>query len=243
MIRDREERAFPGQAHQPVFQRAPVVLAEHGQEDGVAQPALGRIPVDVEVGRIRARRSVLEHVPPPRVTAPRDGHVVGHDVEDLPEPVSREREAQTGVTVGAAQLFVHPRVVDDVVAVRASGHGLQVRGAIEVCDTEVGQIAGDVRRVVEGESALELDAVRRVRRISPRRSVDLGIERHRAVRTQEQCPRSHHAEAEAIEKSGLVAVALWHSSTAPSQAKGLVDSWSDLPSGSVTGTCVADLSP
>ena len=178
VIGHREHRALAVQAERPRLQRAPVVLAQHRQQHGVAQAALRRIPVDVEVRRVAAGRPVLQHVPPPGVAAGGDGHVVGHHVEDLSEPVPGQREAEPRVALGPAQLLVHAAVIDHVVAVDAAGHRLQIRRAIEVADPEIGEVAGDVDGVVEREPAVELDAVGRARRIRPRGPVAFGIERH-----------------------------------------------------------------
>jgi hypothetical protein len=102
------------------------VVAEDRQQHAVAQVRLGMGPFDVEVGSEAARRPVLEDVPPPRVVGT-DGHVVGHDVEHLAEPELTERLAERPVTRLPAQLRADAVVVDDVVAVRRAGHGLEDR--------------------------------------------------------------------------------------------------------------------
>jgi hypothetical protein len=137
-----EAAALAHQGELARFEHATVVVAENGHEHGVAQLRLGRLPVDVEVGRVAARGAVLEHVPPPRVVASRDRHVVGDHVDDLSEPVCTERGDQPGMRVGAAQLGVQVGVVDDVVAMRAAGRGLEERRAVEVADAEVAQVVG-----------------------------------------------------------------------------------------------------
>ncbi len=65
------------------FQDAAVVVAENGHQHVGRQLPLGGIPVDVEIGGVAARWSVFEDVPPPRVRPAVDGHVIGHDVEQL----------------------------------------------------------------------------------------------------------------------------------------------------------------
>ncbi len=85
------ERAALALEDQPAGLEDPaVVVAEYGDEHGVAQLGLGALPVHVEVGRPPARRTVLQHVAPPGV-AGGDGHVVGHDVEYLAETGGRQR--------------------------------------------------------------------------------------------------------------------------------------------------------
>ena len=67
------------------LEHPPVVVTEYGEQDRASQPSLGRIPVDVEMERVRAVAAELEHRPPPRVLRG-GGHVVGNDVEHDPEP-------------------------------------------------------------------------------------------------------------------------------------------------------------
>ncbi len=151
-------------AHQlqlAVLQHPAVVVAQDGQQHGVAQPGLGGVPVDVEVGGVAARRAVLQHVPPPGVLPLGDRHVVGDDVEHLPEPLLAQRRAEPRVGLLAAQLLVDPRGIDHVVPMRAAPRRLEVRRAVEMADPEIGEIAGDRRGVVEAEVGAELDAIGR----------------------------------------------------------------------------------
>ena len=119
----------------PGFEHAAVMVAEDRQEYAIAQSALGRVPVDVEVRRIAAGWAVLQHIPPPRVLGARDRHMIGHNVEHLAEPMTAERLAEAGVGLSPAQLLIEAVGVHDVIAMRAPPAGLQIRRAIEVTDT------------------------------------------------------------------------------------------------------------
>ena len=141
------------------FQHPAVVVAEHRQQDLVEQAFLGRVPLHVEVAREGARRAVLEHVPPPGVRGPGDAHVVGDDVEDLPDPARVQGGQQPPVAVRAPELGVDAAVVDHVVAVPAPRGGLQVGRGVEVTHPEVGQVVDHGRGVVEGEAGVKLQAV------------------------------------------------------------------------------------
>ncbi len=140
-----------------------IVVAEDGNEYVAKQLVLRRIPVDVEERGVGTVGAVLEDVPPPRVGAVVDGHVVGHDVENVAHPVLCEGCEQTFVRLGPPELLVDARVVDDVVTVRAAGARLQVGRAVEVTYPEVCKIGDDRRGVVEAEAGVKLHTVGRTR--------------------------------------------------------------------------------
>ena len=146
------------------LQHPAVVVAEDGHEDHVAQPLLGRVPLDIEVARVAARLPVLEHVPPPRVLRPRDRHVVGHQVDDMAQAVLAQRRDQPPVTLRTPQLAVHAPRIHDVIAVPAAGCRLQVRRGVDVADAERGKVAGDACERVEPGVRRQLDAVGRPQR-------------------------------------------------------------------------------
>ncbi len=50
-------------------------------------------------------------------------------------------------------------MIDDVVAVLRAGRGLQNRAGIEIGDPQVGEIARNVRRGVEGEILVQLHPI------------------------------------------------------------------------------------
>ena len=67
-----------------------VMVSQYRQHDQMVQFAFWGHPLHVEIGRISARLSVLQHIPPPEIVLPADGHVVGHDVEKESEVVCAE---------------------------------------------------------------------------------------------------------------------------------------------------------
>ncbi len=82
--------------------------------------------------------------------------MVGNYVDHLAQAARRQRIEEALVSLGAAQFVVDPTVIDDVVAVGAAGRGLQVRRCVDVADTQLGQVAGDVGRRIEPEAFMEL---------------------------------------------------------------------------------------
>ena len=68
-----------------------VMVSQYRQHDLMVQFAFRGHPLHVEIGRISARLPVLQHIPPPEIVLPADGHVVGHDVEKESEVVRAER--------------------------------------------------------------------------------------------------------------------------------------------------------
>lgn len=106
-----------------------------------------------------AGRPVLQHVPPPGVLAGADGHVIGHDVQQMPQALGAQGSTQAGVCRLAADLGVDMMRVDHVVAVRAPGRGLQRGGGVEMADAQRAQIVGNGRRVVQAKAGMELQAI------------------------------------------------------------------------------------
>ena len=159
VVADAERPAPPLHGQLPRLQHPAVVVAEDRHQHRGRQLVLRRVPVDVEMGRVPARRPVLQHVPPPGVGPAGQRHVVGHDVEHLAESRLRQPPGQPAVGGLAAELGVEPAVVDDVVTVRAALGRLQVGRAVQVTHAEAGQVAGDGGSVVEGEAGMQLDAV------------------------------------------------------------------------------------
>src|SRR6266566_6378098 len=56
------------------------MILQDREENLVAQPLLGRIPLYVEIGSIPAERPVLESVPPPGIERSGDRHMIWNDV-------------------------------------------------------------------------------------------------------------------------------------------------------------------
>lgn len=63
----------------------------------------------------------------------------------------------------APKLIVHFVVIDDIVAVLASGRGLQIRRAIDMRNAELVEIIREAGGIVEAEIRVQLKPVRRNR--------------------------------------------------------------------------------
>src|SRR5215469_9637848 len=159
VVADQEADAVASEEEPARLQLAAVVVGQHRDQDRVFELRLWRAPVDVEVGCVPAGSAVLQHVPPPAVVAAGNGHVVGDDIQQLAEAIHAKAVAEPGVSLLAPQLGVDARGVDHVVAVAAARRCLQVGGAVEMADTEPGQVVGDGRGFVEAEARVELEAV------------------------------------------------------------------------------------
>ena len=131
-----------------------------------------RRPVDVEPAGVRRGGAVLQHLH--RTWLPvlrrRHGHVVGHDVDDEPRPCCAQRLDHPVERLRHRRLVVEHRVVDDVVAVRRPGAGLQDRRQVDVRDAEPGQVRRQRRDVVEAEAGPQLQPVGRGRGASWRQA-------------------------------------------------------------------------
>ena len=104
--------------------------------------------------------AVFKHVKPPGVVGTHDSHVVGNDVENLPQTVRLEGRHEFLVALFSANFRIEDAVIDDVVAVGAPGTRPEVRRSIAVADPELGQIGDQLGRLGEGEIAVELKAIR-----------------------------------------------------------------------------------
>ena len=107
-----------------IFEHLTVVLAKDRNENFVAELFLRGMPLDVKVRGVRTGRAILENIPPPFVLRAGDRHVIGDDVENLPEVVAAERFAEILMAGRAAEFFVYTAVVHHIVAVHAAFSGL-----------------------------------------------------------------------------------------------------------------------
>ncbi len=78
-----------------------------------------------------------------------------------PMPVEGAAAAERVETRLAAARRIHPRVFDDVVAVRRAGTGLQNGGEVEPVGTEIAQVSRQRCRVVQRELGRQLQPVGR----------------------------------------------------------------------------------
>ena len=140
VYQEKEGAVLVAQGQVLVLQRPTILIPQNRQEHLVGQLGLDRGPVHVEEGRILGTRTVFEHVRPPGVFAGGDPHVVGDDIEELAHAVALEFAHKGVIVFFAAQLRVEGGVIDDVIAVRAPGRGLQVRRRVTVADAQVMQV-------------------------------------------------------------------------------------------------------
>ena len=133
-----------------------VVVAEHRHQ----QLALAELPVDVERLGMHGVRTVLQHVPPPRVEV-RAGHpdMVRDDVDQHPhaEPASLRRQCRQ--PLGPTPRRIHPVEPDHVVAVRAPGLGGEQRREVDPVDAQVVQVRQSSSRVEQVEVLADLQAI------------------------------------------------------------------------------------
>jgi hypothetical protein len=87
--------------------------------------------------------------------------MVGNDVEDLAEAELAQPLAEALMTGCASKLFIDGTVVDDIVTVHAAGRGLEIRRTVDVADAERLEVLRGGRGVVEGETFVQLQSIRR----------------------------------------------------------------------------------
>lgn len=145
--------------HVPVHPEPADLLADRSAEHRQQHLPAARRPVDVEPAGVRRSGALAQHLPQRAVVAGDGGHVVRHDVHDQPETVLARRTGQFPQPLFTAELGAYPAVVDDVVAVPGSGHGLQDRGQMQMRDAERGEIRHGPSGGREREVGLELEPV------------------------------------------------------------------------------------
>src|SRR5947209_14020593 len=145
--------------HALTVRHAPEPVAEDWQQHAVLQTRIRRVPVNVEVACKRRAGAVLKEVLPPRVLRARDAHVVRHHVNDEAHLALAQTARELDERALAARLRVDLRVVNDVVAVRASRARPQHRRRVAVGDAEFAEVFDERACLLEGEVAVELEPV------------------------------------------------------------------------------------
>ena len=159
LVADVELRTLSHDLELACIEHATVLISQDRNEHGVAESRLGRLPFHVEVRGEVTRRPVFEHIGPPPVGRGGDRHVVRHDVEDLPHLHVLQCGCKTPESFFAAQFHVRTRVVDNVVAVRASGRRLKIGRAERVRDAQFGEVVADSSRGVEWKVGVKLKTI------------------------------------------------------------------------------------
>jgi hypothetical protein len=109
------------------FQDAAILIAENGHQNGVPQFRFRRVPLHVEEIREITRGAVFEYVPPLRIGPCPDRHVIGDDVEHLPQSRTTEFQREALVSFRSSEFIVHMVMINDVISVSAARRRLKVR--------------------------------------------------------------------------------------------------------------------
>ena len=136
-----------------------VWLGQHGYQHLVGERRIHRVPVDVEEVRVDRGLSVLEYIHPPRVVGSHDADVIRHDVEDVAHAMRAQLRHEPIEILTTADLRIEGVVIDDVIAVCTACARAEIGRAVDVTDTQGGEVGDDRRQVVEGEAGIELHAV------------------------------------------------------------------------------------
>ncbi len=166
LVIEHDERAvvvLESQLDLAAFQHDPVGVAEHGHQNLVGQGRIGGRPVNVEVLGIDGGFAIFQNVHPPGIVRTHDSNMVGHDVEHVPHVMGAQGRDELFEFLARADLGVEGVVIDNVVAVHASGACAEIGRAIQMADTECGQIGNDAHGVAESEARVELNAIGRSR--------------------------------------------------------------------------------
>ena len=142
-----------------IFEHAAELIAQDRQQHLATQGFLGRAPVDVEEAGVLRRGSVFQHVLPPAVMRVVDAHVVGHDVDDQPQPLVAQCLGKGVKLLFGAQLRVELAMIDNVVAVAAAGAGTKEGGEIRGSDAEIRHVADQSTRGIEGQMPTKLQPI------------------------------------------------------------------------------------
>ena len=117
--------AVPFECQRAIFELSAVTIPQHAKQHLALHGRDRRCPVDIEVVRVPARRTVPQQVPPPWVLASGGGHVVGHDVHHQLQPVLAQCSDEPPERDLAPEILIDARRVDNVVPVTAAMRGLK----------------------------------------------------------------------------------------------------------------------
>ncbi len=137
-----------------------VLIAQDGQQKLVAQLRLQRLPVKIKKFRKLRCAAVGQHVPPPRVCAQADSHVVGHNIQHLAHAVILELIYQLLQLFIAADFRIELVVVSNVITMLAAGSGLEDGRGINVRDAQRMQISDKTARILKAKAGVKLQAIR-----------------------------------------------------------------------------------
>ena len=122
------------------LQDGAILIAQHRQEQTAMHfCSRGIEPGNIEVVGIGGRWPMFEYIGPPGVRRPYR-HVVRHDIENEPHVARMQIRHENMQVLVRADLRIEHAVVDDVVAVPASGPGFEHRRRVEMSDAERVQV-------------------------------------------------------------------------------------------------------
>ena len=155
----------------PRSQLFAILRAKHRRE----QLAVLSRPVDVEPAGILGIGTPFQNIEPQRIVGAPDAHVIGHDVQNSPEPVIAEGVDHRREIIFRPEFRIQLVMIGDVVAVHAAWSRLEDRREVDVADAELREVRRDRRRIIETEAGVQLQAIGRARNIhsgsSPQRTV------------------------------------------------------------------------
>src|SRR6185295_12989937 len=94
------------------------------------------------------------------IVPPANGHVVRHEVEKEPEVAITKRVGQSLECCLTTQFSIDTAMIQHIVAVCASFHGLEHGRTVQMADSKLSQILGNGGRVVERKTAAHLKPIR-----------------------------------------------------------------------------------
>src|ERR1700722_18682838 len=180
----------------PRSQLFAILRAKHRRE----QLAVLRRPVDVEPAGILGVGTPLQNIEPQRIVGAPDAPVIGHDVQDPPEPLIAEGVDHRREIILRPEFRIQLVVVGDVVAVDAARTRLEDRREVDVADAELREVRRDGGRVTEPKAGMQLQTIGRARSIhsesNPQRTVQGAKEAPASPQSQnERTPRLGNATA------------------------------------------------
>src|SRR5581483_5001103 len=107
------------------------------------------MPIDIEIARIMTAGAILEDIPPPDIRRMRDAHVVGNHVRDDSHVSAPQRFGKTQKGRLVPDLRIKPRMVRDIISMRASRPRHQEWRRIYVGDPEIVEIVHQLRGLLK----------------------------------------------------------------------------------------------
>jgi hypothetical protein len=147
------------EAELTAIEDAGVAIGEDREEDLAMEAGGWGIPVDIEMVGEAAGGAMRQQIRPPGIGGIGDAHIVGDEIEDEAHATGVEVVDECGEVGFGAELGIESIEIGDVVAVGAAGGGLEQWGSVEVTDSEGVEVWDEGAGMLEGEAAMELEAV------------------------------------------------------------------------------------